>query len=209
MFTGIIQRVGAVASIDEQPFGVRLAIDPRGWSHTPTSGDSIAVDGCCLTIADDWTPDADHLWFDAVRETLDKTSLGDRRVGDSVNLEPSLRADAMLDGHLVQGHVEGTGEVTRVQDDPEDWRLFVRVPAPLMPCVVPKGSIALDGVSLTIASVEGDTLGVALIPTTLERTTLRDRSPGDRINVETDILARTVVHQLRLFAPELMGRPVT
>ncbi|MEM1424028.1 MAG: riboflavin synthase [Planctomycetota bacterium] len=206
MFTGIIQRVGTVASIEERPFGVRLAIDHHGWAHTPRSGDSIAIDGCCLTLSDGWTHDVGHYTFDAIRETLDTTALGDRRPGDRVNLEPSLRADAMLDGHLVQGHVEATGEVVRVDDDPSDWRMAVRVPPDLMPCVVPKGSVALDGVSLTIASVEPDGLTVALIPTTLERTNFRDRTPGDRINVETDILARTVAHQIRHFAPELMKK---
>lgn len=204
MFTGIIQRVGTVASIEERPFGVRVAIDHHGWEHTPRSGDSIAIDGCCLTLSDDWTPDVGHYTFDAIRETLDKTALGDRRAGDRVNLEPSLRADAMLDGHLVQGHVEATGEVVRVDDDPSDWRMAVRVPRELMACVVPKGSVALDGVSLTIASVKENGLTVALIPTTLERTNFLDRKVGDRINVETDILARTVAHQLRHFAPELL-----
>ena len=206
MFTGIIQRVGTVSAIEERPFGVRLSVDHHGWTHQPASGDSIANDGCCLTLSDDWTPEVGLYTFDAIRETLDKTTLGDRRVGDRVNLEPSLRADAMLDGHLVQGHIEGTGEVVRVDDDPADWRMTVRVPGELMPCVVPKGSIALDGVSLTIASVEENGLTVALIPTTLERTNLGDRKVGDRINLETDILARTVAHQLRHFAPGLMNR---
>lgn len=208
MFTGIIQRVGTVRSVEERPFGVRLSIDPTdasgAWGHTPRSGDSIAIDGCCLTVADDWTPDEEFLLFDAVRETLDKTTLGDRGVGARVNIEPSLRADALLDGHLVQGHVEETGEVAHIQDNDADWRVTLRVPEALMPCVVPKGSVSIDGVSLTIAAVGDYTLTVALIPTTLERTNLRDRKAGDRVNLETDILARTVAHQLRLFAPQLM-----
>lgn len=221
MFTGIIQRVGILRAIEDRPFGVRLAIDPGtpgtpgipgspgspgAWDHQPRSGDSVAINGCCLTLSDDWTPDAGYLTFDAVRETLDLTTLGDRRVGDRVNLEPSVRADAMLDGHVVQGHVEQTGEVVAIQDTVADWRLSVRVHEALVPCVVPKGSIAIDGVSLTIASVEGDVCTVALIPTTLERTNLRDRRVGDRVNVETDILARTVLHQLRAFAPALLDR---
>ncbi len=209
MFTGIIQQIGTLRLIEPRPFGVRLVIDPEGWDHRPKSGDSIAIDGCCLTLADDWTTGEEFYRFDAVRETMDKTTLGDRREGDRVNLEPSLRADAMLDGHLVQGHVEGTGEVTHITGDVADWRITLRVPTPLMTCIVPKGSVALDGVSLTIADVTSDSLTVALIPTTLERTTMRDRGVGDRVNIETDILARTVAHQLRCFAPQLLKKPAT
>lgn len=207
MFTGIIQRVGTVERLDDRPFGVRLVIEPGAWDVTPRAGDSIAIDGCCLTLVEGWTPGDGPLAFDCVRETLEKTALGDRATGDRVNLEPAMRASDRLDGHMVQGHIEGVGTVAAIQDDPSDWRMTVRTPADLMPCVVPKGSVTIDGVSLTVASIENDTFTVALIPTTLERTTFRDRRVGDRVNLETDILARTVLHQLRTFAPQLLDRP--
>ncbi len=204
MFTGIIQALGTVTALEDRAHGVRITIDPNAWQHTPNPGDSIAIDGCCLTVSHDWDHDPARLTFDAIRETLDKTAIGDRRPGDRVNIEPSLSSKSLLDGHLVQGHVEQTGTVAQIQSDPADWRMTVRVPDNLMPCVVPKGSVALDGISLTIAETSPSTLTVAIIPTTLELTNLTERRVGDRVNIETDILARTVLHQLRAFGPELL-----
>jgi riboflavin synthase len=207
MFTGLVQAIGAVASIDPGPAGgLRLVVDPGAWPHRPLVGESIAVSGCCLTVAEDPAGTQGRLAFDAVPETLAKTTLGALRPGSRVNLERSLRADDLMGGHTVQGHVEGVGEVLAVQPRP-DYRLRIRPPADLMPCIIPKGSIAIDGVSLTIAAADPHegTFEVALIPTTLELTTLGDLRPGARVNLETDIQARTLLHLLRNYLPTLTG----
>lgn len=184
--------MGRVVELAESPAGRRLRIDPGGLAGPFQEGESIAVSGCCLTLVGTETP----LTFDVVGETLARTTIGGLSAGDRVNLERSVRPETLMGGHIVQGHVDGVGEVVRVQDDPQDWRLTLRSPADLLPCIVPKGSVTVEGVSLTIARVEGDILEIALIPTTLERTTLGALASGDRCNIETDIVARTVVHWL-------------
>lgn len=198
MFTGLIQAVGEVSRIERTPQGARLSIRPGAWSHRPAPGDSIAVDGCCLTVAGFEPAGAAAAWcFDAVAETLSKTTLGDRRAGDRVNLEHACRADTLLGGHLVQGHVDGVAEVIDARRDPADWRVRLRPPTGLMECIVPKGSVALDGVSLTIAAAGPDWFEVALIPATLEKTTLARLDRGARCNIETDMIAKAVVNWLR------------
>ena len=194
MFTGLVQRVGTVAELSPTDRGARLVVDLGGWSHAPSPGDSISVSGCCLTVAGG--VEGGRAAFDVVTETLARTTLGDRRPGDRVNLEHAVRADTLMGGHFVQGHVDALGDVVGVRDDPEDWRLEVAPGPDAMPCVAPKGSITIEGVSLTIASVGGDRFDVALIPTTLELTTLGSLRAGDRVNLETDIIARTVVSYL-------------
>jgi riboflavin synthase len=201
MFTGLVQAVGMVAAVSPAAGGgTRLVIETGGWRHGARPGDSIAVSGCCLTVVGDPGPDG-RLSFDAVPETLAKTTLGGLAVGSKVNLERSLAAGDLLGGHMVQGHIEGMGEVVRVKAEEGDWRVWVRVPGELMAAIVPKGSITVDGVSLTVADmdVEHQTFGVALIPTTLEQTTLAELRAGSRCNLETDIIARTVVHVMRNF----------
>jgi len=200
MFTGIIQRVGTIVALEPTEAGRRLLVDPTGWSHAPGAGDSISVNGACLTV----TPESfdeggrpTRLVFDVITETLRRTSLGERSAGDRVNLEHASRADSMLDGHVVQGHVDAVAPVRSIRDDPSDWRLRVEADAETLLRVAPKGSIAIEGVSLTVAGVGEDWFEVALIPTTLERTTLGDLRAGDSVNVETDIIARQVVHALR------------
>lgn len=194
MFTGLIQAVARVAKINPSPTGARLEIDPAGWAHAPAIGDSISLDGCCLTLAA-ITPGG---WcFDAVAQTLAVTTLGTLRPGSRVNLEHACRADTLLGGHIVQGHVDGVADVIRAQRDPADWRVRFRPPGELMECMAPKGSVAVSGVSLTIAGVGDDWFEVALIPTTLEKTTLGELREGSRCNIETDIIARTVVQWLR------------
>lgn len=205
MFTGLVQAVGRVVEARPGTGGtVRLVVDGCGWPHRPELGESIAVNGCCLTVAEAGA--AGTIAFDVVQETLRRTTLGGLRAGSAVNLERSLAAGDLMGGHTVQGHIDGVGVVERVQTVGE-WRVTIRPPGALMPYLAPKGSVAVDGVSLTVAGVtverggeqpEG-TFEVALIPTTLERTTLRDLKPGDRCNLESDILARTVVHYLRHF----------
>lgn len=195
MFTGIVQAQASIASIDKSSAGVRLVLDRSRWTprHEPSHGDSICVSGVCLTLV---KGDARSLHFDVIAETLSKSSLGRRRVGEPVNIEPSLTADTPIGGHFMQGHVDATGIVTHIQTG-LDWRVTVRAPADVMDYIVPKGSIAIDGVSLTIATAHADAFEVALIPTTREITTLGSLKVGDEVNLEADILSKTVVNYLR------------
>ena len=194
MFTGLVQSMSRLVSLEPTPAGRRLVVE-RGSLTTPVAhGDSVCVSGVCLTAVDltDTT-----LGFDVVSETLEKTMLGELQAGDAVNLEPAVTPQQPLGGHFMQGHVDGVGHVTAVRDDPEQWRLTVRPPAELVDYLVPKGSVAIDGVSLTLAAVHDDgSFDVALIPETLARTTLGTARPGDRVNLEADILSKTVVHWL-------------
>lgn len=200
MFTGLIHHLGRVESLDATPEGVRLRIRPDAWAAPAEPGDSIAIDGVCLTLAE---PPADGVFaFDAIPETMRVTALGDLRAGDRVHLEASATPTTLLGGHLVQGHVDGVAEVVSVVSEGE-WRVRLRTPSGLEALMVPKGSVTLAGVSLTIAAVDaarGAWFEVALIPTTLEKTKLGDWQPGTRVNVESDVIARTVAHQLRFIA---------
>lgn len=212
MFTGIVQGLGCVAGVEERPFGIRLVVDRRDWSgYHPADGDSVCVSGVCLTIAgfDDAT-----LGFDVIAETLAKTTLGQLAPGSQVNLEAAVTPSTPLGGHFVQGHVDGVGRVTRVQNQGDDRRITFEPlgqdntsNASLMDTIVHKGSVAVDGVSLTVASVGRSDFEVALIPTTLERTTLGQAKEGDHVNLETDMINKTVAHLLRRrFEGESEGR---
>jgi len=191
MFTGIVERTVHVASVSDGTGFVRLnlAVDWTDVKH----GDSVAVNGVCLTVAEITPP---LLGFDVIPETLSKTNLGLLKAGDSVNVERSLCAGDRIDGHFVQGHVDGTARLVAQKRDDEEWRLTVQPPAELMKFVAPKGSVSIDGVSLTIAKVEVDRFDVALIPTTLKLTALGTRPIGWPFNFEADILARTIVSWL-------------
>jgi riboflavin synthase len=185
MFTGIVERLGEVVSFE----GGRLVVRGAGG---PAVGESIAVNGACLTVveAGDGT-----VAFDVSAETLDRTSLGRLRAGARVNLERPLTLLARLGGHLVQGHVDGVGEVVAVRPEADGGaRLGVRIPEDLLAFVVEKGSIALDGVSLTVAAADGDRVEVALIPHTLAVTTLGETAVGDPMNVEVDVVAKYVAN---------------
>jgi riboflavin synthase len=198
MFTGIVQARGRVAAAERNAFGVRLVIDTQGWMPGNTTlkhGDSICVSGVCLTLV---TQDARGLHFDVIGETLAKTTLGDLAPGSSVNIEPSLTPTSQLGGHFLQGHVDGVGTITKVARSAEEVRITVEPPKELVDYIVPKGSIAIDGVSMTIAAVKDGQFELALIPTTLQLTTLGLAKEGDRANLEADILAKTIVHYLRL-----------
>ena len=190
MFTGIVDHVGAVVALRAVPFGAELTIDASGWSYVPGAGASIAVDGCCLTAVGGG---AGPLRFDLVRQTLDVTTLGGLAPGDRVNLEAAVTPETRLGGHVVQGHVDGAARVVDVRRDETQHRLRLEPPPALMDYIVERGSIAVAGVSLTIAAAADDTFDVALIPTTLARTTLGAARPGARLNIETDIVARVVV----------------
>lgn len=194
MFTGIIEEVGTVTAVEPSGDGVRLTVRAPLAVSDAGHGDSIAVSGVCLTVIDQG-PD----WFtaDVMRQTLDMTSVADVADGTRVNIERATGVHARLGGHIVQGHVDGTGTVLEIRPG-EQWQVIrLSVPTDLAPLVVDKGSIALDGVSLTVSAVsEADAaeqwLEVSLIPETLAATTLGTRAVGDIVNLETDILARHV-----------------
>lgn len=188
MFTGIVEQMGSVASAEDLGAGRRLVVGAPLLEGTRV-GASVAVNGVCLTAAD--ARDAE-VTVDVVAETLSRSNLGRLRPGDRVNLERPLGVDGRLDGHIVQGHVDGTGEVRRV--DPRAGGTFMTIASPesLLTQIVEKGSVAVDGVSLTVAKLVDAGFEVALIPHTLETTTLGLRKPGDLVNLETDIVAKYV-----------------
>lgn len=163
-------------------------------------GASVAVNGACLTLTEQRGPVGG---FDVVPETWQNTNLSRLQTGDPVNVERALRLGDRIDGHFVQGHVDGLGTVESIEHRGGEWKLWVTADAALMPCIVRKGSIALDGTSLTVIDVDRERFSVALIPTTLERTVLGGRRAGDLVNIETDILARLVIS--RLAAAGLLG----
>jgi riboflavin synthase len=201
MFTGLVQAVGKVASVEPRPAGagggVHLRVDPMGWGYRPEVGDSISVSGCCLTVAGLEGPKGELWAFDAVPETLAKTTLGGLAAGSRVNLEHAATPTTLLGGHVVQGHVDGVGVVESVLTEGE-WRVRVRPPASLMEYMTPKGSVCLEGVSLTLARVEPrEWFEVALIPVTLEKTTLGALRAGSKVNIEADAFAKTVVNWLK------------
>lgn len=205
MFTGIVQALGRVAATTRTPTGLRLEIEPLVWDYLPAQGDSISVDGCCLTVVN--APSHGDRWhFDAVPETLAKTTVGDRRVGETVNLEHAATASTLLGGHVVQGHVDGVGVVESIVTSPE-WRVRFRPAPDLMQYMTPKGSVCVSGVSLTLAAVEPKQgwFEVALIPTTLEKTNLKALAPGWRVNIEADTLVKTMVHWMTHYAKQASG----
>jgi riboflavin synthase len=188
MFTGLIQDVGTVESVAAGADGARLRI-ATALAPEVAPGDSVAVNGACLTASG---ADAAGFEAEAMNQTLALTALGGLRAGDRVNLEPALRASDRLCGHIVQGHVDGVGEVVAVEEDGFARRLRVGLGPELLRYAVERGSIALDGVSLTIADLGGSWAEVSLIPETLERTNLGAAAIGRRLNVECDVVAKYV-----------------
>lgn len=188
MFTGLIADVGTLERIDAGAQGGRLRVR-TGLAGDIGLGDSIAVNGACLTAS---LVDADAFEADVMNQTLERTSLGPLEEGAAVNLELPLRASDRIGGHMVQGHVDATGTVADVSEDGFARRVTVEVPADLRRYVVERGSVAVDGVSLTVAALTGDGFEVSLVPDTLERTTLGEAAPGRVVNLEVDVLARYV-----------------
>jgi riboflavin synthase len=194
MFTGIIEELGTVESMVARAAGARLKVRCSTVTEDMTVGASIAVNGVCLTAVD---PQRGSFTADLAPETLRRSNLGDLRVGSRVNLERPLSPSGRLSGHIVQGHVDGTGEFLGLDALGDDnWWLRVRVPSELDPFLVYKGSIAIDGISLTIATLERDTLGVTVIPHTYKNTTLAGYRSGSRVNLECDVLAKHVAKLL-------------
>ena len=196
MFTGIIQHIGTVRAIEPGPGSTRLVVDVGPLAAGLELGHSLAVSGVCLTVSD---LAGSVCSFDAVAQTLSRTTLGRLKAGSAVNLEPALALGGRLDGHLVQGHVDGQAKLTRVGTAP-DWLWEFSCEGALAAQMAPKGSVALDGVSLTLVDVWPEAFSVALIPTTLSATTLGRLSAGDCVNVETDILGKYVQRYLRALA---------
>ena len=188
MFTGLVAGTGTIRAVERGEGGVRLTIETPLAAELD-QGDSIAVNGVCLTARD---PDAGSFRADVMAETLRRSSLGPLEAGDAVNLELPLRVGDRLGGHIVQGHVDGTGTVESVEEDGFARRVRIAAPPDLLRYVVEKGSIAVDGVSLTVAEVDDEAFVVSLIPETLERTTLGQAKPGRLVNLEVDVLAKYV-----------------
>jgi riboflavin synthase len=189
MFTGIVRERGRVAGIDGGELGVRLRIAAPLTAPGVALGDSVSVGGVCLTVV---AVDGDVIAFDAVPETLGRTALGGLANGDEVNLEPALRAGEPLGGHVVQGHVDGIGHVRSVEPEGDGRRIWVDAEQDMLRYCVEKGSVAVDGVSLTVADLDDAGFAVALIPHTLAETTFGALAPGDGVNLEVDILAKYV-----------------
>jgi riboflavin synthase len=190
MFTGIILATGRIASITERGGDLELGLDAAGLDPARLGlGDSISVQGVCLTVT---RKQGTGFFADVSRETMAKTTLGNLKVGSPANLEPSLRAGDALGGHMVSGHVDGIGRLVHAAEDARSTRLQFELPAPLMRFVAPKGSICIDGVSLTVNNVEQLRFDVNIIPHTLQVTTLGTLKIGDTVNIEIDVIARYV-----------------
>jgi riboflavin synthase len=189
MFTGIIEELGKVVAIEPQADAIRLTIQGPLVASDLHRGDSIAVSGTCLTAVEF---DANGFTADVMQETLNLTSLDGIKVGDPVNLERAMTAATRFGGHVVQGHVDGVGKVIS-REPSENWEwVRVQIPAELMKYVVLKGSITIDGISLTVNEVGEDFVGLSLIPETLRLTTLGHKQPGDKVNIEADVMAKHI-----------------
>ena len=189
MFTGIIEELGEVKAIEQQQDAIRLTIGAKKVLSDLGRGDSISCSGTCLTAIE---IDDSGFTADVMLETLKRSSLSEVKVGDPINLERAMSATTRFGGHVVQGHVDGVGEfVSREKSDNWDW-VRIKMPHDLMKYVVMKGSITFDGISLTVNEIDGDIIGLSLIPETLTVTTLGYKKPGDKVNVEADILAKHI-----------------
>ncbi len=190
MFTGIVQSTGRIVRVEPRGGDARLVLAAADIGPADVApGDSISVSGCCLTVI---ARDGDTLAFDVSNETLSLSTLGGLRRDDRVNLEMALRLSDRLGGHLVSGHVDGIGTVVAVEPDARSQRWTIEVPSALSRYIATKGSVCIDGVSLTVNETSGDRFGVNLIPHTVEHTTFGDRRVGDRVNLEVDMLARYI-----------------
>ncbi|MDB6139397.1 MAG: riboflavin synthase, alpha subunit [Verrucomicrobiaceae bacterium] len=194
MFTGLVESTAPVLSLEARSGGARLRLKLGMLAATVHEGDSIAVDGCCLTAA---AIEGETVAFDLLEQTLSVTNLGSLGRGDRVNIERAMEAGARLGGHFVQGHVDGTVEILTWREEGADWRLEVSLPEEARGLIIPKGSICLDGISLTVAEVLGDRVVCWIIPHTRQLTHLSTKQAGQRMNVEWDMLAKHVRELVR------------
>lgn len=196
MFTGIIEETGRVVRIEPGAKSIRLVLEIHKTGAGLRVGDSLAVNGCCLTVAA-IKRKARSVEFDLLRETWNKTNLQYAAAGAEVNIERPLRAAGRLDGHFVTGHVDGVGRIIEWEQHGADWKLEVQAPAEIMRYVVPKGSIAIDGISLTVATTRTKHFGIWIIPHTYSVTALHERKVGDWVNLEGDLLGKYVERFLK------------
>ena len=202
MFTGLVEETGRVHRITPSDAGIRLVVTADLCARGTQVGDSISVNGACLTVVEREGRNANaRLHFDLLRETWERTSLHRAKVGDSVNLERALAANARIGGHFVTGHVDDTGKITRWERSGKDHVLEISVPRALRGHLVAKGSIAIDGISLTVASLTRSGVRIWIIPHTYEVTALRERKVGDVVNLETDLLEKYVAQFMRFGKP--------
>lgn len=198
MFTGLVEELGYVAALEPIGDGIRLRLAAMTVMDDIEMGASIAVNGVCLTVVEF---DSEHFAIDAVPETMDRTSLGSLEVGSTVNLERAVRASDRLGGHIVQGHVDATTRITNIESyEDGSWRYHFALADDASPYVVEKGSITIDGISLTVASLSDTEFSIAVIPHTADVTTLGSRQVGDLVNLEVDVLAKYVERQLKVLA---------
>jgi len=202
MFTGIVESIGRIDRIQRQAGLVRFEVDAGAIAEGVKLGDSIAVLGTCLTVTE---VEGSRLGFESVPETLARTRLGELKEGDAVNLERAMGADSRFDGHIVQGHVEGVGRVRRFDRNGNDIELHIRCDSELAAQLVDKGSVTIDGVSLTVVAVVSDGFHVALIPHTLDVTTLSRLAVGDSVNLELDVFGKYVKQYLDRVLPDLVA----
>jgi riboflavin synthase len=199
MFTGIIEEMGSVKGLRREAGAARLAVSASLVLEGTAIGDSICVNGVCLTVVE---MDGAAFSADVANETLKVTNLGDLRAGQKVNLERALRLSARIGGHLVTGHVDAVGRIREKKQEGNSWRIFIETPESALPYIIKKGSVAVDGISLTVADVEKTGFSVAMIPHTAKLTTLGYKSTGDSVNLETDIIGKYVE---RLLAGRVEG----
>ncbi len=197
MFTGIIETLGRIEGVTRSGASARLTVMPAVAVTGLATGESIAVNGVCLTVEEASRPE--RLIFYTSTETLRRSTLGEMKPGAAVNLERAMRADGRLGGHLVLGHVDGLGAVRRLDRQGEEWLLEVSFPKELAPYLAEKGSVAVDGISLTVAALTGETFGVAVIPHTVQSTNLSKMVAGAAVNLEVDVMARYVVRALEVY----------
>lgn len=193
MFTGIIQKTGKIVEVQRSGASGRLVLETSPWESPLVLGESIAVNGCCLTVA---AIDGNRIRFDLLEETFNKTCLGEKHTGQRVNLERALRVGDAMGGHYVTGHVDGTGKVRESHAIGRDWYVSVNCSADLLAGMLPKGSIALDGISLTIVELTSEFFSVHLIPHTLAETAIGELKAGDSVNLETDMIGKYVRRSL-------------
>ncbi len=196
MFTGIIRHKGSITRVEPAEGSLHLTLRSEGLFAEMKPGDSVAVDGVCLTVLRSSKDEAD---FELGPETLRKTTFSDRQTGQEVNLERPMRLGETLDGHLVQGHVDGTGTVSKLRKDGDTVWMTIVLPPELAGLTVLKGSIAVDGVSLTVAEKENHSISIMLLPYTIEKTTFGSLKEGQKVNIETDMLAKHVAELVKAF----------